>query len=177
MVKSGGGPGGDRHPQACIASIVMIRLLLGVYFLYLGVSAIASLPNANSFIDQILRETAIDGKMIIGNSYKWLRDFLLHYVHLHATGTAWVLIVSWIITGIMLILGLLTRFAAGISIIICTAFLLSRMYLPNEVVNTDIIGLYGGLILMSLAVLISAAGRTMGIDKAIAARTRVKILW
>ncbi|MEI6520725.1 MAG: TQO small subunit DoxD [bacterium] len=176
MAKSSG-PGGDRHQQACIASIVMIRVLLGVYFLYLGVSAIASLPNANSFIDQLFRETAVDGKMVIGNSFKILRDFLVHYVHLHATGTAWVLIVTWIITGIMLILGLLTRFAAGISIIVCTSFLLSRLYLANDVINADSLGLYGGLIIMSLATLISAAGRTMGIDKAIAARTRVKILW
>lgn len=177
MAKSSGPGGGDRHQQACVASIVMIRVLLGIYFLYLGISAIASLPNANSFIDQLFRETGVDGKMIVGNSCKWLRDFLVHYVHPHHIGIAWALIVTWIITGIMFILGLLTRFAAGISIIICTVFLISRLYLANDVVNADSMGLYGGLIIMSLATLISAAGRTMGIDKAIAARTKVKILW
>ncbi len=173
----GGGTGGDRHQQACIASIVMIRVLLGVFFLYLGVSAIASLPGENSFITQLRNETTVIGNLVVGNSFKWLRDFLVQYVHLHYIGAAWVLIVTWIITGIMLIIGLLTRLASGISIIICTGFLLSRLYLANDVVSADNLGLYGGLVVMSLATLISAAGRTMGIDKAIAARTRVKILW
>jgi uncharacterized membrane protein YphA (DoxX/SURF4 family) len=177
MAKGSSGFSGDRHQQACIASIVMIRILLGVYLVYLGVSAIASLPNANSFIDQLRNETAVNGNLVAENSFKWLRDFLVHYVHLHATGTAWVLIVTWNITGIMLILGLLTRFASAISIIIFTGFLLSRLYLANEIVSADSLGLYGSLIVMSLATLISAAGRTMGIDKAIAARTKVKILW
>jgi uncharacterized membrane protein YphA (DoxX/SURF4 family) len=155
----------------------MIRVLLGVYFLYLGASEIASLPYDNSFINQLYRETGTNGNLVADNVIPWLRNFLLHYVHLHATGAAWVLIVTWVITGIMLILGLLTRLAAGITLIICTAFLFSRVYMGNDLINVDSLGLYGGLIVMSLAVLVSAAGRTLGIDKAIAARTRIKILW
>jgi len=174
-----GGGGGDKHPQASIAGIVLIRLVLGLLCVYQGVTALASLPATDSlsFIDQFNQATGKNGLLITGNIWPGLAHFLQYGVHDHIISYAWLVMLVWLLGGLMLLLGFLTRLAAFCVLVLSLVFLLSTVYTADGGANMPFITQNIALIAMELAVIIAAAGRTWGIDRLIGRNAKVKLLW
>ena len=166
MAKFGGG---DKHPQACIAGMVLIRLFLGIFFLVQGVQFLAKSSN---FPLMLTHATAGGGNFTVWSGWPAFSKFLVQSIHPHAEAYAWLIIIISLLAGTMLLIGLLTRLAAFMTMLVSIFFLLATWTAPSPNFS-----FHAALLCMELAVLIAAAGRTFGIDRLIARKTKVKIFW
>jgi len=171
--------GGDRHPQASMAGMVLIRVFLGAFFLYTGLSKLTTFHQTmgDAFINLLRNATSGDipshGMNLVTHSiWPFYADFLVNVVNPHVEMFAWMVIIGEILVGALFIIGLLTRGAALVAFIMNCCYLLGTYHLglPQQ-------GLNIAFIIMELAVFIAAAGRTLGIDYFLAAHTRVKLFW
>lgn len=169
MAKGAASGGGDRHLQASAAGMALIRLFLGGFFLY---NAITKVMDANMFLHYLQNATAPGGSFVTMNTWPPFADFLVANIHPHADLFSWLVIAGELTVGATLVLGLLTRLAALGGLAMSALYLLATMHL-----SAAYLGVNAAFIAMEIAVIISAAGRTFGIDRAIAKRTRVKLLW
>lgn len=159
----------DKHPQLCVAGMVIIRLFLGAFFLIQGVQFMAKSSNFPLMIENA---TAGGGNFTMWSGWPAFSKFLVQTVHPHADTYAWLIIIISLLAGVMLLLGLLTRLAAFMTMLVSIFFLLATWTAP-----TPNFAFHAALLCMELAVLVAAAGRTFGIDRKIARKTKVKILW
>jgi thiosulfate dehydrogenase [quinone] large subunit len=169
MAKSSGG-GGDRHQQASVAGMVLIRIFLGLFFLYHVLAEMLADPAG--FIAAFRELTGPSGQYVVTNEWPAYAEFLSLVVSPHAQLVGWLIVTGELLFGIMLLIGLLTRLAALGTLAISLFFLLATLW-----VSGYIWGMYAALIAMEVAVIIAAAGRTWGLDALIARRTRLKLLW
>jgi len=77
----------------------------------------------------------------------------------------------------LLLLGLLTRLGAFFALLLSVAFTLATFHLVDGRLAVGLGAVSLGFVVMALAVIIAAAGRTWGFDAAIAKRSKTKILW
>jgi thiosulfate dehydrogenase [quinone] large subunit len=169
MAKASAGGGGDRHPQASIAGMVIVRLFVGAFFLY---AAYTKLADPAAFIHALARETAEGGSYIVHAAWPGFADFLRQTVAPHATLFGWLVMIGECLAGGLLFLGLLTRLAAVIAILLSATYLLATLYS-----SAASWGINAAFLTMEVAVLVAAAGRTCGIDRVLARHARVKLLF
>lgn len=169
MAKGSAG-GGDRHPQASIAGVVLLRFFLGFFFLYV---AAVKLMHPQAFIDSLHGVLAPGGQFVTGDvAWPAFTHFLKTTVYTHLAAWAWLIMLGEGMVGVLFLLGFLTRLAALGGLALSTAYLLSTLHL-----TASDWGVNAAFVAMNLAVLIAAAGRTWGLDALLARRTRVKLLW
>ncbi len=171
MAKTSGGGGGDRHAQASMAGMVIVRLFLGGYFLFVGLQKALAVK---AFTDFLAAATDAGTPVNFLHPTPWpaYAHFLANTVHPHADTIALLLIGVELTLGVLFVLGLLTRGAALGGLVLNSLYLLATLY-----ISAYSLGLNLACLAMELAVLVAAAGRTWGLDALIAARTRLKLLW
>lgn len=168
MAKSAPGP--DNHPKASIAGMVMVRIFMGAYFLYSAISE--KLGNPAGFIKQLSDWTAHNGLFVYNNVWPAYGHFLANSVHPNANAFGWLIITGELVVGIMLLFGLLTRLAGAGALLLTGAYLLATLHLRTEAWS-----LCAAFVVMALAVIVAAAGRTWGVDAFISRRTKLKLFW
>jgi uncharacterized membrane protein YphA (DoxX/SURF4 family) len=137
-----------RIPHSLRLPIFFLRLALGLNFFYVGWSVLF-----NQGLTEMLR----------GRSFGWLYAWLAHPTPVASIPSA---LFSWIllILGLMLIIGLFTRLASVLILVIVFASLISAItftkFDPTQFVNDGIIVLIGLFI-----ILFGKAGTYLGIDK------------
>ncbi len=161
------GPGGGAAPAS--AGMVVIRLFLGAYFLYSGIVFAGDMPG---FIHFMKIATSDRGLFITQNPCPAFAHWLIAAVAPHVSLTCGLLVGGELLAGVLLLVGLLTRLGALIAMTISLFFLLAT--LADSAPST---GANSALLVMSVAVLIAAAGRTWGLDAILVRRTRIKLLW
>ncbi|MHB9025712.1 MAG: TQO small subunit DoxD [Armatimonadota bacterium] len=168
MAKGGASSSGG-HAQASVAGIVFIRLFLGAFFLYSGIWDVL---RHEGFLVGLREATARGGQFIVHNYWPAFATFLTRTVHPHSDLFGWALIVGELVLGVLFLFGFMTRLAALIAIPFSVFFLLATLHTESLSLGT-----HGSLLAMEIAVLISAAGRTWGLDSLLARRTKVRIFW
>jgi uncharacterized membrane protein YphA (DoxX/SURF4 family) len=154
-----------------MAGMVIVRLFLGGYFLFVGLQK-ALAPKAFTAFLASATQAGTPESFVDHNAWPAYAHFLSNTVHPHVGSMAMLLIVVELTLAVLFLVGLLTRGAALAAMGLNTAYLLATLY-----INPYSLGLNLACLAMALAVLVAAAGRTWGLDALLAARTRVKLLW
>jgi uncharacterized membrane protein YphA (DoxX/SURF4 family) len=173
MAKSGGG---DKHQQLCVAGMVLLRFFLGAFFL---IDSIGKLGAMDLYIRLFSNATLLRGIFVANSAWGGFSAFLVRVVHPHAAMFAWIILLLGALTGLLLIAGFLTRLAALFALAI-SAFFLCASWAgpgPGHFGDHTAFQTYLTFIVIEIAVLIAAAGRTWGFDALLAKRTKVKLLW
>ena len=166
---------GDRFAQANMAGMVLIRLCLGAILLADG---ILNLLNREDFLAEVVALTSPGGAFVTNSAWDGFRNFIATMIAPSAELFAWVLLLGSLLIGTLLFIGLLTRLAAFLAIVLTGFYLCaSWAYTVPLVVSGSGLVLNAALLVMSLAVLIAAAGRTCGFDALLARRSKVKLFW
>lgn len=166
MAKSGGG---GSNARANVVGMVLVRIFLGVIFLAEGIARLTAQREFSAFLQ---KTTAAGGAYLRTSAWDGYANFLLHTVHAHIALFTWMLILGGLLAGALFLLGLLTRLAAILAMLMSFFFLFAVWGGPMPYWSS-----HAALLIMALATLIAAPGRTWGIDAIIARRTKVKILW
>lgn len=166
MAKSGGG---DKHQQASVIGMVLARVFLGAFFLFDGINR---LSDSAAFVTGLQRATTVNGSFVHWSAWQPFTSFLKHTVHPHADLFAWLFMLLGVLAGGLLLIGFLTRLGAILAIPINLFFLLATIHAPAPNFGFNL-----AFLVLEVAVLIAAAGRTLGFDALLARHTRVKLLW
>jgi len=197
MAKSSAGS----HSKAAVAGMVLIRVFLGVFFLFSASAKFITfagesdaprtmipaspVPAANTtaavspatrvvpppatepgglspklFIDELHKVTMPDGDFTRGNILPQYAAYLQNVVSPHAGVFGWLVIIGEAAVGLFLLIGMFTRLAALIAMIISIAYLLATMHLYPP------LGLAANsaFLAMEFSVFASNAGKTAGFD-------------
>jgi uncharacterized membrane protein YphA (DoxX/SURF4 family) len=130
------------------AALVFLRIYLGFAFL---LSAWLKLQSDNS---------------PVVSGFPWYQEFLRRVMLSNADIIAAALTGSELLVGITLVLGLLTRFFAVVALVLTAHYMLASGTWNDA-----------GLAAISIALLIGAAGRTLGLDSMLARRWPRSPLW
>jgi thiosulfate dehydrogenase [quinone] large subunit len=146
------------------AALVLLRVYLGVIFL------VAAWPKLRGDFTPGL--TGFLQKVALENGHPFYREFvqrvLLPNASLFATVVTW----GELLVGVTLMLGLITRFSAGVALVLTVNYMLAKgawFWTPS---SND-----GAFAVISLALLIGAAGRTLGLDAFLARRWPRSPFW
>ncbi|HEY4272841.1 MAG TPA: DoxX family protein [Candidatus Udaeobacter sp.] len=126
---------------------VLARVYLGVTFLFSDHGS--RQPN----------ELAGFLKFAMKNGYSWYRSFLNAVVLPHAATFGTVVVVAEIYVGIALVLGLTTRLAACVALFLLFNYMCAKGDVPWEP------GIDQSDIILAIIVLVSGAGRILGVDR------------
>jgi thiosulfate dehydrogenase (quinone) large subunit len=146
------------------AALTLLRVYLGTVFL---VAAIPKLRgDFTSGMAGFLQGKAME------QSYPFYRDFIQEVV-LPNVGL-FARLVTWgeLLAGVLLILGLMTRLAAAVTLLLTLNYMLAKGAWPWMPSSND-----AAFAVISLAVLIGAAGRTLGLDSLLAQRWPRSPFW
>ncbi len=146
------------------AALVLLRVYLGVIFL------VAAWPKLRGDFTPEL--TGFLQKVALENGHPFYREFvqrvLLPNASLFATVVTW----GELLVGLTLLLGLITRFSAGVALVLTVNYMLAKgawLWTPS---SND-----AAFAIISLALLIGAAGRTFGVDAFLARRWPRSPFW
>jgi thiosulfate dehydrogenase (quinone) large subunit len=146
------------------AALALLRVYLGTVFL---VAAIPKLQgDFTSGMAGFLQGKAMDQSHLFYRDF--LRDVVLPNVHLFAR------LVNWgeLLAGVLLVLGLMTRLSAAVTFLLTLNYMLAKGAWPWMPSSND-----AALAVMSLAIMIGAAGRTLGLDSMLARRWPRSPFW
>ena len=145
-------------------ALVLLRVYLGAVFL---VAALPKLrqdftPDLTGFVQQVALQRA----------HQFYRPFLEQVVLPNAP--AFAALVTWVelLLGVTLVLGLLTRFSAAVALVLTLNYMFAKgawFWTPS---SND-----AAFVAISLALLMGAAGRTLGLDAILARRWPRSPLW
>jgi thiosulfate dehydrogenase [quinone] large subunit len=145
-------------------ALVLLRVYLGVVFL---VAALPKLqqdftPGLTEFVQQVAPQRA----------HQFYRPFLEQVVLSNAPVFA--ALVTWaeLLVGVALVLGLLTRFSAAVALVLTLNYMFAKgawFWTPS---SND-----AAFVAIALALLIGAAGRTLGLDAFLARRWPRSPMW
>lgn len=145
-------------------ALVLLRVQIGVVFLVSGIANVREhfTPKLLGFLQNV----ALD------KGHLFYQDFVRAVVIPHVAVFA--AIVSWgeVLVGAALLLGIATRFAAAAALLIVVNSMLAKGTWPWTPSSND--AAYAAI---SLALLIGAAGRTLGVDALLAKRWPRSPLW
>lgn len=145
-------------------ALVLLRLYLGVVYL---LSALPGLhADSHSDVEGFLRHHAL------GSGHPFYRPFVETFLLPNAAVIASVLDPLEAIVGVALIAGLLTRFSAGVAMVLALNYMFAKgtwFWTPG---SYD-----AALFVIALALLVGAAGRTLGVDAILARRWPRSPLW
>lgn len=145
-------------------ALVLLRLYLGAIFL------VAVTPKLRT--DFAPRFNGMLEKVALVDGHPFYQLFVRQVVQPHAAVFAAILPCAELLIGVALVLGLLTRLAAAGAILLLLNYLLAKgawFWYPS---SND-----AAFILIALALLIGAAGRTRGLDALLARRWPRGVLW
>jgi uncharacterized membrane protein YphA (DoxX/SURF4 family) len=146
------------------AALVLLRVYLGVVFL---ISAVPKLrtdftPGLTAFLEQRAME----------QSHPFYRQFLQEVVlpNTQLIGA----LVTWgqLLVGVLLVRGLMTRLSATVALLLTLNYMLAKGAWPWTPSSND-----AAFAAISLALVIGAAGRTLGLDSMLARRWPRSPLW
>jgi thiosulfate dehydrogenase [quinone] large subunit len=145
-------------------ALVLLRIYLGVVFL---VAALPKLqqdftPGLSGFVQQVGLQ----------RGHEFYRPFLEQVVVPNAPVFAALVTWSELLVGVTLILGLATRFSAAVALLLALNYLFAKgawFWTPS---SND-----AAFVAIALALLIGAAGRTLGLDAFLARRWPQSPLW
>jgi thiosulfate dehydrogenase [quinone] large subunit len=146
------------------AALVLLRVYLGVVFL---ISAVPKLrgdfpTDLTAFLEQRAME----------QSHPFYREFLqavvLPNTQLFAALVTW----GELLVGVFLILGLMTRLSATVALLLTLNYMFAKGAWPGTPSSND-----AAFAAISLALVIGAAGRTLGLDSMLARRWPRSPLW
>ena len=145
-------------------ALVLLRVYLGAVFL---VAALPKLqqdftPNLIGFVQQAALQRA----------HQFYRPFLAQVVLPNAP--AFAALVTWVelLLGVTLVLGLLTRFSAAVALVLTLNYMFAKgawFWTPS---SND-----AAFVAIALALLMGAAGRTLGLDAFLSRRWPRSPLW
>jgi uncharacterized membrane protein YphA (DoxX/SURF4 family) len=145
-------------------ALVILRLQLGVVLLVAGIPKIREdfTPRLTAFLQNVALE----------KGHPFYQEFVRSVVLPHASIFAG--LVSWgeVLAGAALVLGLATRFASAATLLLLLNYLFAKgawFWTPS---SND-----AAYVAISLALLIGAAGRTLGVDEFLAKRWPRCPLW
>lgn len=146
------------------AALVVLRVQIGVVFLVAGIPKVREdfTPKLLGFLQNVALE----------NGHFFYQEFVRAVVIPHVG--AFAMIVSWgeTLVGAALLLGIATRFAAAAALLITLNYMFAKGAWPWMPSSND--AAYAAI---SLALLIGAAGRTLGVDALLATRWPRSPLW
>jgi thiosulfate dehydrogenase [quinone] large subunit len=145
-------------------ALVLLRVYLGVIFL---VAALPKLqqdftPGLIGFVQQVALQQA----------HQFYRPFLEQVVLPNASVFAGLVTWAELLVGVTLILGLLTRFSAAVAVVLTLNYMFAKgawFWTPS---SND-----AAFVAIGLALLIGAAGRTLGLDSFLVRRWPRSPLW
>ena len=145
-------------------ALVLLRVYLGVVFL---VAALPKLPQ-----DFTLGLTGFVQQVGLQKAHQFYRPFLEQVVLPNAPVFA--ALVTWaeLLVGVTLVLGLLTRFSAAVAAVLTLNYMFAKgawFWTPS---SND-----AAFVAISVALLIGAAGRTLGLDAFLARRWPRSAFW
>jgi len=145
-------------------ALVLLRVYLGVVFLVAAVPKLRQdfTPGLTGFVQQVALQRA----------HQFYQQFLEQVVLPNAPVFA--ALVTWgeLFVGVTLILGLLTRFSAAVALVLALNYMFAKgawFWTPS---SND-----AAFVAIALALLIGAAGRTLGVDAFLARRWPRSPLW
>jgi thiosulfate dehydrogenase (quinone) large subunit len=146
------------------AALALLRVYLGVVFL------IAVLPKLREDFTPGL--TGFVERMAMERSHLFYREFLQEVVlpnaHLFAVLVTW----GELLVGVSLILGLMTRLSATVALLLTVNYMFAKGAWPWTPSSND-----AAFAAISLALVIGAAGRTLGLDSILARRWPRSPFW
>jgi thiosulfate dehydrogenase (quinone) large subunit len=146
------------------AALVLLRIYLGVIFL------VAAWPKLRG--DFTPRLAGFLEKVALENGHPFYQEFVRRIVVPNAPLFA--TLVTWgeLFVGVTLILGVVTRFSAAVALLLTLNYMLAKgawLWTPS---SHD-----AAFVMISLALLIGAAGRTFGLDAFLARRWPRSPFW
>jgi thiosulfate dehydrogenase (quinone) large subunit len=146
------------------AALVLLRIYLGVVFLT------AALPKINRDFTPSLVGFLEEVALSKGHPFyqEFVRDVVLPHPSLFASLVTW----GELTVGVLLVLGLLTRLSAVVALLLSANYMFAKgawFWTPS---SND-----AAFALISLALLVGAAGRTIGLDAFLARRWPRSPLW
>jgi uncharacterized membrane protein YphA (DoxX/SURF4 family) len=146
------------------AALVLLRVYLGVVFLIAAVPKLQAdfTPGLAAFLEQRALE----------QSHPFYRHFLQEVVLPNTQLFA--VLVTWgeFLVGVLLLLGLMTRLSATIALLLTLNYMLAKGAWPWTPSSND-----AAFAAISLALVIGAAGRTLGLDSMLARRWPRSPFW
>ena len=146
------------------AALVMLRIYLGMVFL------IAALPKLNRDFTPSL--VGFLEEVALTKGHPFYQEFVRQVVMPNATLFAWLVTWGELALGVLLILGLLTRLSAVVALILALNYMLAKgawFWTPS---SND-----AAFVVISLGLIVGAAGRTLGLDSVLARRWPRSPLW
>jgi thiosulfate dehydrogenase [quinone] large subunit len=145
-------------------ALVLLRLQLGVVLLVAGIPKVKDdfTPRLTDFLQGVA----------LAKGHAFYHPFVHEVVLPHVSVFA--LLVGWgeLLVGLALVLGVATRFAASVALLLLLNYMFAKgawFWTPS---SND-----AAYIAISLALIIGAAGRTLGVDEALARRWPRCPLW
>jgi len=146
------------------AALTLLRVYLGGVFLIAAIPKLRKdfTPGLTGFVEQKALE----------HSHLFYREFLQEVVLPNAQLFA--ALVTWgeLLVGVSLILGLMTRLSATVALLLTVNYMLAKGAWPWTPSSND-----AAFAAISLALVIGAAGRTLGLDSMLAKRWPRSALW
>jgi uncharacterized membrane protein YphA (DoxX/SURF4 family) len=146
------------------SALALLRVYLGVVFLVAAIPKIQRdfTPDLVGFVEEVA----------LRRGHPFYQEFIQSVVLPNSWSFA--LLVSWgeLLAGVTLILGLLTRFSAVVALVLALNYMLAKgawFWMPS---SND-----AAFVAISLALLLGAAGRTLGLDAFLARRWPRSPFW
>ena|SRR5579862_8301881 len=133
--------------------LVLPRLYLGTIFAVSAFTKITS-PNFAATLVGFLNAMAMN------SGFPWYRSFLASIVIPHAGVFATLVTAGETYVAVAMLLGVTTRVAAGVAILLLANYLCAKGMLPWMPASND-----AADIVLSIVVMAGAAGRTYGVDR------------
>ena len=146
------------------AALVLLRVYLGVIFL------IAAVPKLRGDFTTELTAFLEQRAMVQSHPFyrAFLQDVVLPNTQLFAALVTW----GELLVGVLLILGLMTRLSATVALLLTLNYMLAKGAWPWTPSSKD-----AAFAAISLALVIGAAGRTLGLDSMLARRWPRSPFW
>lgn len=143
--------------------VALLRIYVGYYFLQQGIRKFErDFPHGDWIGRQIGAVATLD-------LYPWYKSFLLNYVVPHHELFGYLVTIGEIAAGACLLLGLFTRFAAAIGLLMIVNYVLG----PGMARGGAVIALPQTFAVCLILILLSNPGRALGLDGLIFGRGKV----
>lgn len=165
---------GDGGRGAAAVGMVVARLFLGGYLLYSGLT---HLVHPAAFIHFVQANCQPGGNFVEGNLWPQYAHLLKVTVAPHAAAVAWGMMLVEALAGLLLLVGFLTRLAGALALVLSASLVLATLHLVDPRLGVSAGAIAGAFTILALGVILSAAGRTFGIDQAIVRKSKSRLLW
>lgn len=140
--------------KTCLGYVVILRVWIGSYMLYQGSRKfMRDFPNSGWIDRQI-------GKLGEVELFSWYKDFLTNMVSSNQELFGYLVMYGEILVGTCLIIGLLTRFSAGVGIFMFLNYMLG----PGMARGASTLGQTQTFFVAMIVLFLANPGRTLGVD-------------